>query len=415
MVLKIKLESEVKKLSLRSWFSNSLYKQLEKRGFIDDTVNRSIRVGGWFINDENVMESSDVYELLQDISNQVALAEMVIEDETGKDFPNHPVLSVWRNPNSYLTNTEYVKLLVNTYLVYGEVFPAYTGSELHVLNGVQTELDNLGHLKFKLNGTEIPAEIMRHIKNMGLNHLTGVGLLKLGRETLEGVMSAERVLTDKYKKGGLLAFLLKLDAHINPQNGTQSKLMKSILDQLEAIDESRTVKLIPLGKGYTIEGMKSPIEDEKTLAYLNIYKKDLGKFLNIDVDTYRALIKSDLEKAMMYLHNKSVKIILKNLEDHLSLLFFGPDSKLRVKFKINILDFVSYSTKTNIAYNLVRTMIATPDDGRGMLGFEKLYTEESSKLYISKDLISGEDLANATKDSLKGGEKDGQTEGSTDI
>ena len=157
-------------------------------------------------------------------------------------------------------------------------------------------------------------------------------------------MSAEKVLTDKYKKGGLLAFLLKLDAHINPQNGAQSKLINAILDQLEAIDDSRSVKLIPLGKGYEIEAMKSPVEDEKILAFLNVYKKDLGKFLGINVDTYQELIKEDLEKAMMYLHNKTAKPILKNFEEHLTLLFFGQNSKLRIKSKINILDFVTYST-----------------------------------------------------------------------
>lgn len=54
------------------------------------------------------------------------------------------------------------------------------------------------------------------MKNIGADHLKGKGILDLGKDTLEGVMSAEKTLTDKYKKGGLLAFLLKLNAHINP-------------------------------------------------------------------------------------------------------------------------------------------------------------------------------------------------------
>lgn len=45
-------------------------------------------------------------------------------------------------------------------------------------------------------------------------------------------MSAEKVLTDKYSKGGLMAFLLKLDAHINPANGAQSKLINAVLNQI---------------------------------------------------------------------------------------------------------------------------------------------------------------------------------------
>lgn len=71
-----------------------------------------------------------------------------------------------------------------------------------------------------------------HVKNIGADHLRGKGLLDLGRDTFEGVMSAEKTLTDKYKKGGLLTFLLNLDAYINLQNGAKSKLINVILDQL---------------------------------------------------------------------------------------------------------------------------------------------------------------------------------------
>jgi len=403
-------------MGIRDRFSGFLARQVEKRGLIEDSLGGSVRLNGWFANDENILHSSDVYELLQDISNQLALAQIVVEDqETGKDITNHPILKVLRNPNKYLTGTEFMKLMVNTYLVEGEIFPFYTGKEIHIVSNVDAELDSNLEENFKINGTEIPSKMIRHIKNIGLNHLTGVGLKQLGKDTLEGVMSAEKVLTDKYRKGGILAFLLNLDAHINPKNGAQSILINSILDQLEGIDDSRTIKLIPLGKGYGISELKSPIDDSKNLAYLNVYKKDLGKFLNIDVETYRAMLKTDLEKAMMYLHNKAIKPIMQNFEDHLSLLFFGQNSNLRLKFKINILDFVPYSTKTNIAYNLVRTMVATPDDARDeLLGFDRLFTEESMKLYISKDLIAGEEINKATDNSLKGGEEGGQAKGDTD-
>ncbi|MDF2789522.1 MAG: portal protein [Neobacillus sp.] len=402
-------------MGLRDRLSNFLYRQLEKRGLVEDIFSSTIRYGGRYVNDENILESSDVYELLQDISNQMMLADIVVEDSKGNEIKSHPAIKTLRNPNNYLTGSEFIKLTTNTYLLQGEVYPIKDGDQLHIATNIYAELDERLIEQFKVGGTEIPGFMIRHIKNIGSNHIRGVGLMALGKDTLEGVMSAEKVLTDKYKKGGLLAFLLKLDAHINPQNGAQSKLIKAILDQLEAIDESRSVKMIPLGKGYEIDALKSPIDDEKTLAYLNVYKKDLGKYLGINVDTYTALIKSDLEKAMMYLHNKAVKPIMKNFEDHLSLLFFGKDSDKRIKFKINILDFVPYSTKTNIAYNMVRTMITTPDDSREMLGFQKLNTPESSKLYISKDLIAGEDLGNATDDSLKGGDENGKTKGNEDI
>ncbi|MFJ7756315.1 phage portal protein [Peribacillus muralis] len=401
-------------MRLRNGFSNFLYRLAEKRGWTEDVYSSSIRFGGRYVNDESILESSDVYELMQDISNQIMLAEFVVEDENDKEIKNHSALNVLQNPNNYLTGSEFKKLMTNTYLLQGEVFPILDGNQMHLATNVYTELDDRLIELFKIGGAEIPNFMIRHIKNIGTNHLNGVGLMRLGKETLEGVLSAEKVLTDKYKKGGLLAFLLELDAHINPQNGAQSKLIKAILDQLEQIDESRTVKMIPLGKGYKIDTLKSPIEDEKTLAYLNVYKKDLGKFLGINVDTYTALIKSDLEKAMMYLHNKAVKPIMKNFEDHLSLLFFGRDSKLRIKLKINILDFVSYSTKTNIGYNIVRTGITSPDNVAGMLGFPKQNTPEAQAIYISNDLSKiGE--KKATDDSLKGGDGNGKAKGNEDI
>ncbi|WP_420798649.1 phage portal protein [Lederbergia galactosidilytica] len=378
-----------------------------------ESIGGSVRFSSVFATEGNILESSDVYELLQDISNQMMLADIVVEDEDGNEIRNDPAIKTLKNPNSYLTQSEFIKLMTNTYLLRGEVFPLLNDKQIHLAAGVSTELYKNLVEHFKIGSVEIPPDMIRHIKNIGTNHLKGVGLLDLGRNTLEGVMSAEKVLTDKYTKGGLLAFLLKLDAHINPANGAQSKLIKAILDQLEQIDDSRSVKMIPLGKGYQIEAMKSPVEDEKILSYLNVYKKDLGKFLSINVDTYQALIKVDFEKAMMYLHNKAVRPIMKNFEDHLSLLFYGQNSKKRIKFKINVLDFVTYSTKTNIGYNIVRTGITSPDNVADMLGFEKQNTPETQAIYISNDLSKiGE--KKATDDSLKGGDDDQQKDGEKD-
>lgn len=402
-------------MGLRDSFSNFVYKQVEKRGWFEDAVGGSIRYGGLYVTDENILQSSDVYELMQDISNQMMLADIVTIDEAGNEIRDDFAINVLRKPNNYLTGAEFMKIMTNQYLLAGEVFPVLDGDQLHLATSVYTELDDRLIEHFKVGGTEIPGYMIRHIKNVGTNHLKGVGLMHLGKSTLEGVMSAEKVLTDKYTKGGLMAFLLKLDAHINPQNAAQSKLIKAVLNQLESIDQTNTIKLIPLGKGYTIETMKSPVEDEKILAYLNVYKKDLGKFLGINVETYQALMKTDIEKAMMYLHNKAVRAIMKNFEDHLSLLFYGQKSGKRIKFKIDILDFVPYSVKTNIAYNIVRTGITSPDiTAVKFLGLPAQGTPESQAIYISNDLSKiGE--KNATDDSLKGGDEKNDKEGNKDV
>lgn len=402
-------------MGLRDSFSNFVYKQVEKRGWFEDAVGGSIRYGGLYVTDENILQSSDVYELMQDISNQMMLADIVTIDEAGNEIRDDFAINVLQKPNNYLTGAEFMKIMTNQYLLAGEVFPVLDGDQLHLATSVYTELDDRLIEHFKVGGTEIPGYMIRHIKNVGTNHLKGVGLMHLGKSTLEGVMSAEKVLTDKYTKGGLMAFLLKLDAHINPQNAAQSKLIKAVLNQLESIDQTNTIKLIPLGKGYTIETMKSPVEDEKILAYLNVYKKDLGKFLGINVETYQALMKTDIEKAMMYLHNKAVRAIMKNFEDHLSLLFYGQKSGKRIKFKIDILDFVPYSVKTNIAYNIVRTGITSPDiTAVKFLGLPAQGTPESQAIYISNDLSKiGE--KNATDDSLKGGDEKNDKEGNKDV
>ena len=195
-----------------------------------------------YVTDSNILQSSDVYELLQDISNQMVLADIVVEDEFGNEIKDDIALRILKNPNDYLTQSEFIKLMTNTYLLEGETFPLLNGDQIHLASNVFTELDDNLVEHFNIGGEEIPSFMIRHVKNIGADHLRGKGLLDLGRDTLEGVMSAEKTLTDKYKKGGLLAFLLNLDAHINPQNGAQSKLINAILDQLESIDESRSVK-----------------------------------------------------------------------------------------------------------------------------------------------------------------------------
>lgn len=401
-------------MGIRDIFSNYLFKQAEKRGLVEDIYANSIRYGSVYSNDGNILSSSDVYELLQDISNQVALADIVVEDKNGEDLNDGKILQILKKPNNYLTGFEFMKLMTNTYLLHGEVFPVLDGGQLHLATNVSTELDDRLIEHFKINGTELPSYMIRHIKNIGSSHLKGVGILEIGKDTLSGVMSAEKVLTDKYSKGGLLAYMLKLDAHINPQNSAQSKFIKAILDQLEGIDDARTIKMIPLGKGYSIDTLKSPIDDNNILAYLNVYKKDLGKFLGVNVDTYLSLLKTDLEKGMMYLHNKAVKHIMKNFGEHLTLLFFGKDSDKKIKFKINALDFVSYSTKTNIGYNIVRTGITSPDNVAEMLGFPKQNIPETQAIYISNDL-SKIGKKQATDDTLKGGDDNNKEKGEESI
>lgn len=368
---------------------------------IEDMYGNSVMFSRQHVTDASILESSDVYELVQDISNQVALATPVVIGPDGNEVKNHKVLDIINRPNDYQTGFEFSKLETNTLLINGETFPITDNDQLHLGYNVQTTLNKYLVEDFEMNGQKIPNIMIRHIKNIGVDAIRGTGILGLAKNTLEGVLSAENVLTDKYTKGGLLAFILKLDAHINPNNSAQTKIVNRILDQLEAVGSTgnHLVKMIPLGKGYKIETLESPVDDSKILNYLSVYKKDLGKFLGINVDTYQSLMKNDIEKAMMYLHNKAVKPILKNRSEHYTALFFRPNSGYKIEWKINILDFVPYSTKTNIGYNIVRTGITSPDNVAEMLGFPRQNTPETQAIYISNDLTEiGK--KNATDDSL---------------
>ncbi|MGM0258220.1 HK97 family phage portal protein [Enterococcus sp. AZ102] len=408
-------------MKFRDRLSNAVYSFMEKRGYIENIFGNTTRYTQRYVTDGSIMESSDVYELVQDISNQVALATPVVIGPDGQEVKNHFVLKILNNPNDYLTGFEFAKLETNTLLINGETFPVSDQDQIHLAYNVTTKINERLQEEFSMNGQTIPNQMIRHIKNMGTDSLKGAGIIDLAKSTLEGVLSAEKVLTDKYKKGGLLAFMLKMDAHINPNNSAQTKIVKAILDQLETTQDesSHTVKMIPLGKGYDIEYLKSPVDDAAILNYLGVYKKDLGKFLGINVDTYQALMKSDIEKAMMYLHNKAIKPILKNKSDHYTALFFMPESGYRVEWKINILDFVPYSTKTNIGYNIVRTGITSPDNVAEMLGFPKQNTKESQAIYISNDLSTigkkhATDNSLPTEDDLKGGDGN-EKEGNSNI
>ncbi|HDR8477078.1 TPA: hypothetical protein QC415_006175, partial [Bacillus cereus] len=146
-------------MGLRDRFSNFLFKQAEKRGLFEDNFNNTVRYGGGYAGDDNILESSDVYELLQDISNQMMLAEIVVEDKDGKEIKNDSALKVLKKPNNYLTQSEFIKLMTNTYLLQGEVFPVLDGDQLHLASNVYTELDDRLIEHFKVNGEEIPSFI----------------------------------------------------------------------------------------------------------------------------------------------------------------------------------------------------------------------------------------------------------------
>ncbi|EME3566927.1 phage portal protein [Enterococcus faecium] len=403
-------------MRIRDRISNAVYSFMEKRGYIEDIFGQTTRYTQRYVTDNSIMESSDVYELVQDISNQVALATPVVIGPDGNEVKNHFLLKILQRPNDYLTGFEFSKLETNTLLINGETFPLTDRDQLHLAYGVTTKINERLQEEFEMNGQKIPSQMIRHIKNIGTDSLKGAGIIDLARSTLEGVLSAEKVLTDKYTKGGLLAFMLKLDAHINPNNSAQTKIVKAILDQLEGTqdDSNHSVKMIPLGKGYSIDILKSPVDDDAILNYLGVYKKDLGKFLGINVDTYQSLMKTDIEKAMMYLHNKAIKPILKNKSEHYSALFFMPNSGYRVEWKINILDFVPYSTKTNIGYNIVRTAITSPDNVAEMLGFPKQGTPETEAVYISNDLTeigkkhATDDSLPTNNQNLKGGDENAE-------
>jgi len=389
-------------LGIRSWFNQRFRKRSKQK-----LLGSSILSGQFVLADENILSSSDIYHYLLAISNMFACGKWEIEDENGKNIINHSALKSLNNPNGYLTPFEFKRLLVNVYLLQGEAFVIKAGSQLHLMKGITPEITDEGIKQFKYDGHTLYQNEVRQIKNMGLSSNSGHGLIDLARETLEGVMNAEKALTDKYKKGGLLAYLMKIDTHLSPKNAVQNQMIQAIQSQLEEIqDEGKTV-IIPLPKGYSIEGFESPVQDDKILSYLNVYKPELAKFLGFDPDAYNALLKVDLEKAAIYLKAFVVDPIVQNVCEHLSALYFGADSGKRITLNIDIKKYLTMSQKITNAASLVRTMVYTPDDARVDVGAERLNIDESTKLYASKDLVGLDELADLNKSKMKEGESTG--------
>lgn len=379
----------------RSWLRKRQMRSFKKQ-FGSAILNGSVVLG-----DENILTSSDIYHYTSAISNMFACGRWVIEDRSGLDKKEHKYLKLLNRPNGYLSGFEFKKLLANVYLLQGEAFIVKDGEFFHIIKGIQPEISELGIKTFKYNGNTLFQNEVSQIKNIGLSMNSGSGIIDLAKDTLEGVLNAEKALTDKYKKGGLLAYLVKLEAHLSPTNIKQNAMIDAVQEKLEEIqDEGKTV-IIPLSKGYSIEGFESPVDDEKTLKYLSVYKKDLAKFLGFDPDAYSQLMKEDLEKASLYLKAFVVDPFVQNVCESMTNLLFSWEENLQVSFVIDMEKYLTMSQKITNTSNLVRSMVYTPDDGRDTLGKERLNTDESSRLYASKDLISAEQLGELNKSKMK--------------
>ena len=389
-------------MGIRSWIAQKRNQRLNKKLF-----GSSILSGQVVLGDETILSSSDVYHYLLAISNMIACAKWEIEDDSGVNLVDDNVKKVLRKPNGYLTGFEFKRLLVNVYLLQGEAFIVKDDNQLHIMKGITPEITDQGIKVFKYDGYTFYQNEVCQIKNIGLSSNYGYGLMDLAKNTLEGVINAEKAITDKYKKGGLLAYLLKLETHLSPKNTLQNQMVELIQDTLEEIpDEGKTV-IIPLSKGYNIEGFESPVQDEKILDYLNVYKPELAKFLGFDPDAYNALLKVELEKAAIYLKSFVVDPIIQNICEHLTFLFYGADSDKRINLNVDIKKYLTMSQKITNVQGLLRSMVYTPDDGRRDLNVDALNTDESTRLYASKDLVGLDDLAELNQSKMKEGDSTG--------
>lgn len=383
------------KLGIRDYLGRKLYKRSKHY-----EMGSAILNGYYTLGDENILNSSEVYHYMTAISNMFACGRWVVEDQNGVEIED-PVLKKLNFPNGYLTGFEFKKLIANLYLIHGEVFIIKDGDSLHTVRGLEPSINKNAEKQFKYDGHILTRKEVAQVKNVGLYHNEGIGLINLSKETLEGVMNAEKAITDKYKKGGLLAYLLELETHLSPKNTLQNEMVEAIQNKLSEIsDEGKTV-IIPLSKGYKIKGFESPVDDEKLLKYLSVYKPDLAKYYGFDPDVYSGLLKNDLEEGATYLKGFAVDSWLENVCEHLTVLFFGEKMDKKINLLIDMNKYLTMTKKIKNVSGLIRTMAATPDEGRKLLGQQALNTHESTQLYASKDLIGLDDLADLNKSKMK--------------
>lgn len=379
-----------------SYFSNLLNRSASNE--LNKILGSSILSGYVTVGDHNILNSSDVYRFMKDVSDMVACSNFTVENYKGDDVNNVLANKFKKRPNDYLTNFEFKKLLIHQFLLYGEVFVVRENDDFHIVKGIRVEVID-GQKVYKYEENILPYRSVAHIKNIGTSHLNGIGLIDMASSTLDSIANAEKTVNDKYTKGGLLAYMLKIDAHLSPNNKQQMSLITNIQNKLTQTQDKGKTVIIPLSKGYSIESIESPIDDEKIINYLKVYKKEVTKYFGFDPDAYSKLIENDLEKAALYLYNWIVKPLLRNVDEHLTFLFYGEKSSLSIKTRVDLTEYITMKDRITNNYNLVRSAIYTPDDARLSLGKDALNTEQSSKLYISKDLTGINEL-----DTSEGGE-----------
>ncbi|KXY36864.1 hypothetical protein AT268_30445 [Bacillus cereus] len=79
-------------------FQIFLFRQAEKRVLLDEVLGKSIRCCGVNVTDSNIIQSSDIYELLQYMGNQMSLADIVVEDEPRNEIKDAIAFRILKNP-----------------------------------------------------------------------------------------------------------------------------------------------------------------------------------------------------------------------------------------------------------------------------------------------------------------------------
>ena len=91
--------------------------------------------------------NTDVFTILNKITEPASTVPIFQVNEKGDDVPNGRMLSVFNNPNPYMSRAELIEAIMSFYLIFGNSFLTYQS----VKNGLNAGIP-LRLMFFRLNG-----------------------------------------------------------------------------------------------------------------------------------------------------------------------------------------------------------------------------------------------------------------------
>lgn len=157
------------------------------------------------------------YKAIDKIGQTLSVYEPIIQKRNGESYVNHPLLTLFNNPNPRSTGADFIHLYGMLFEIYGETFwylargeTTKRVKEIYLLNPAQIELklDNgelVGYIYHKSNATQIPLlldEVIHDKRPNPFNEWRGMSVLEKAATYIETEIISSRFTFNYIKNSG---------------------------------------------------------------------------------------------------------------------------------------------------------------------------------------------------------------------